>query len=29
MRERWPDAWEKLQREPGFIVLRVVKPADA
>ena len=29
MRERWPDDWEKLQREPGFIVLRVVKPADA
>lgn len=29
MRERWPDAWEKLQREPGFVVLRVVKPAAA
>lgn len=29
MRERWPEDWEKLQREPGFIVLRLVKPADA
>jgi 2-polyprenyl-3-methyl-5-hydroxy-6-metoxy-1,4-benzoquinol methylase len=26
MRERWPDEWEKLQREPGFLVLRLVKP---
>lgn len=26
MRERWPEDWEKLQREPGFLVLRLVKP---
>jgi SAM-dependent methyltransferase len=29
MRERSPEDWEKLHREPGFIVLRLVKPADA
>jgi SAM-dependent methyltransferase len=29
MRERSPEDWEKLHREPGFIVLRVVKPTDA
>jgi|SRR5579862_266933 len=26
MRERSPEHWEKLQREPGFLVLRLVKP---
>lgn len=26
MRERWPEAWEKLQREPWFLVLRLVRP---
>jgi SAM-dependent methyltransferase len=26
MRERWPDEWEKLQREPGFLALRLLKP---
>jgi 2-polyprenyl-3-methyl-5-hydroxy-6-metoxy-1,4-benzoquinol methylase len=26
MRERSPEDWEKLQREPGFLVLRLVKP---
>jgi SAM-dependent methyltransferase len=26
MRERWPEQWEKLQREPGFLVLRLFKP---
>lgn len=26
MRERWPEHWEKLQREPGFLVLRLLKP---
>ena len=25
MRERWPEDWEKLQREPGFLVLRLVR----
>lgn len=25
MRERAPDHWEKLQREPGFLVLRLLK----
>lgn len=29
MRERWPEDWEKLQREPGFLVLRLVKPPVA
>ena len=28
MRERFPEDWEKLHREPGFLVLRVVKPRD-
>lgn len=26
MRDRWPDDWEKLNREPSFLVLRLVKP---
>jgi hypothetical protein len=26
MRERFPGDWEKLRREPGFLVLRLVKP---
>ena len=26
MRERSPEDWEKLHREPGFLVLRLVKP---
>ena len=26
MRERWPDDWEKLNREPAFVILRLVKP---
>jgi SAM-dependent methyltransferase len=26
MRDRWPEQWEKLQREPGFLVLRLDKP---
>jgi ubiquinone/menaquinone biosynthesis C-methylase UbiE len=25
MRERWPDDWQKLQREPGFLILRLAK----
>jgi len=25
MRERWPDDWEKLNREPGFLVMRLLK----
>ena len=25
MRERWPDDWEKLTREPGFLVMRLLK----
>lgn len=29
MRERWPEDWEKLQREPGFLVLGLVKPPVA
>ena len=29
MRERSPEDWEKLRREPGFIVLRLVKPLGA
>jgi SAM-dependent methyltransferase len=27
MREHSPDHWEKLQREPGFIAFRLLKPA--
>jgi SAM-dependent methyltransferase len=29
MRERWPETWEKLHREPGFLLLRLVKPGAA
>jgi hypothetical protein len=25
MRDRWPDDFEKLRREPGFLNLRLVK----
>jgi SAM-dependent methyltransferase len=25
MRERWPERWQKLQREPGFLALRLLK----
>jgi SAM-dependent methyltransferase len=27
MKERWPEHWEKLHRRPGFLLLRLVKPA--
>jgi SAM-dependent methyltransferase len=27
MRQRWPEDWEQLRTEPGFLVLRLVKPA--
>ena len=26
MRERWPELWERLNREPAFLVVRIVKP---
>jgi SAM-dependent methyltransferase len=26
MRERWPEDWEKLRREPGFLMLKLMKP---
>ena len=26
MRERWPDEWETLQREPVFLLLRLLRP---
>ncbi len=29
MRERSPEDWEKLRREPGFLVVRLLKFADA
>jgi ubiquinone/menaquinone biosynthesis C-methylase UbiE len=29
MRERSPEHWEKLRREPGFLLLRLVKPRVA
>jgi SAM-dependent methyltransferase len=29
MRERYPDDYEKLTREPGFLILRLVKPQIA
>jgi SAM-dependent methyltransferase len=28
MRERYPDDYEKLSREPGFLILRLVKPGS-
>lgn len=28
MRERWPETWQKLQGEPGFLVLRLLKPSQ-
>jgi hypothetical protein len=27
MRERHPDDYERLSREPGFLILRLLKPA--
>jgi len=27
MRDRYPDDYEKLSREPGFLILRLLKPA--
>jgi hypothetical protein len=27
MREHYPEDYEKLNREPGFLILRLVKPA--
>jgi hypothetical protein len=27
MRERYPEDYEKLSREPGFLILRLLKPA--
>ncbi|MHB8245114.1 MAG: class I SAM-dependent methyltransferase [Acidimicrobiales bacterium] len=30
MRDQWPDTWEKLRREPGFVVFRLLKlPASS
>jgi SAM-dependent methyltransferase len=29
MRERWPEDYEKLMTEPGFLILRLLKPATA
>jgi SAM-dependent methyltransferase len=26
MREHWPEDWEKLIREPGFLILRLLRP---
>ncbi len=28
MREHWPEDYEKLMTEPGFLILRLLKPAD-
>jgi hypothetical protein len=28
MRERYPEGYEKLSREPGFLILRLLKPAN-
>jgi hypothetical protein len=27
MRERYPEDYEKLSKEPGFLILRLLKPA--
>lgn len=29
MRERYPGDYEKLSREPGFLILRLLKPATS
>jgi hypothetical protein len=29
MRERWPEDWERLNREPGFLIVRLLKPANS
>ena len=29
MRERYPEDYEKLSREPGFLILRLLKPATS
>ena len=29
MRDRYPEDYEQLSREPGFLILRLVKPATA
>ena len=29
MRDRWPEEWEELNREPGFLILRLLRPASA
>lgn len=28
MRERWPEDWAKLQREPGFLIMRLLRPFE-
>jgi SAM-dependent methyltransferase len=28
MKERWPEHWEKLHRRPGFLILRLLRPAE-
>jgi hypothetical protein len=27
MRDRYPEDYEKLSKEPGFLILRLLKPA--
>jgi hypothetical protein len=27
MRERYPEDYEKLSKEPGFLILRLLRPA--
>jgi ubiquinone/menaquinone biosynthesis C-methylase UbiE len=26
MRDQWPESWEKLNREPGFLIMRLLRP---
>jgi SAM-dependent methyltransferase len=28
MRTRWPETWEKLHQRPGFLMLRLLRPAS-
>ena len=28
MRDRWPEDWAKLKREPGFLLIRLLRPSD-
>lgn len=29
MQDRWPEAWERLNRDPGFLIVRLLSPLQA